>query len=86
MTERTSVFQLVISNRGAIRHVYDEVIDLNPLGLVQIERGSHVEPTTSGNWTADLSPVDGPQLGPFQKRSEALAAERAWLETYWLKS
>jgi hypothetical protein len=23
-------------------------------------------------------------LGPFQRRSDALAAERAWLEAHWL--
>jgi hypothetical protein len=32
----------------------------------------------------DLSPVSGPTLGPFQNRSEALAAERSWLLTNWL--
>ena len=28
---------------------------------------------------ADLSPVDGPTLGPFRSRDEAIAAEVAWL-------
>lgn len=28
---------------------------------------------------ADLSPVGGPLLGPYQRRSEALAAEVQWL-------
>ena len=35
-------------------------------------------------WLADLSPVNGPVLGPFDRRSEALAAELAWLEANWL--
>ena len=30
-------------------------------------------------WTADMSPVGGPILGPFSFRYEALKAERDWL-------
>ena len=30
------------------------------------------------------APVGGPVLGPFDRRSEALEAERAWLEAHWL--
>jgi hypothetical protein len=33
---------------------------------------------------ADMSPSSGPLLGPFDFRSEALAAEHSWLETNWL--
>ncbi|QDU59575.1 hypothetical protein Pan216_04050 [Planctomycetes bacterium Pan216] len=33
----------------------------------------------------DLSPVRGPILGPFASRSEALGAEREWLEKYLLE-
>jgi len=43
-----------------------------------------VEPDQQGRWWADLSPIRGPSLGPFTQRSEALAAEHAWLETNWL--
>jgi hypothetical protein len=43
-----------------------------------------VEPTLDGRWTADLAPVHGPVLGPFSSRSEALTAERHWLEAHWL--
>ena len=36
-------------------------------------------------WTADLSPCDGPVLGPFRTRAEALQAERQWLRVErWL--
>ena len=31
-----------------------------------------------------MKPVDGPVLGPFNMRSQALAAERRWLEKHWL--
>jgi hypothetical protein len=78
--------QLVVQSNGGIRCVYDEQLDLQTLGQVSIQRGSHVEPTADGQWTADLSPVQGPMLGPFALRTEALAAERQWLEQHWLIS
>ena len=76
--------QLVVHPDGSLKCVYDEAIDLHMLGHVSISRGSHVEPDTTGEWNADLSPVLGPMLGPFSKRSDALAAERAWLVANWL--
>ena len=78
--------QLIIDPRGTVRCVYDEAINLAALGKLLIARGSHVEPTSDGRWTADLSPVLGPALGPFFARSEALHAERLWLEANWLTS
>lgn len=74
--------QLVIDTAGTVRCIYGEELDLNQLGHVTIRRGSHVEPTESGEWVADLSPVNGPVLGPFSLRSQALAAEVAWLEQF----
>ena len=76
--------QLVIDAQGGIRCVYSETVDLARLGRMTIARGSHVEPDRNGQWHADLSPVSGPRLGPFDKRSEALAAEVRWLDTHWL--
>jgi len=76
--------QLVIEPSGAVRCIYSEAIDLTALGSPAISRASHVEPDQQGCWWADLAPVNGPPLGPFQNRSEALAAEQAWLETNWL--
>ena len=32
-----------------------------------------------GYWWAGMGPVDGPVLGPFRSRTEALGAERGWL-------
>ena len=72
--------QLVIMLGGAVRGVYSEQIDLAALGSPVIRRASYVEPTSDGQWTADLGLVDGPILGPFPRRSDALAAEQAWLE------
>jgi len=76
--------QLVIDPTGGVRCLYGEAIDLAALGRVAIRRGSHVEPTDDGQWLCDLSPVSGPVLGPFASRSQALAAEVAWLEAHWL--
>lgn len=75
---------LIITPSGMVRCIYDETIELLQLGAPEISRGSHVEPTTQGQWTADLSPVAGPLLGPFPQRSAALAAERDWLNAHWL--
>ena len=49
-----------------------------------ITRASHVEPDQQGRWLADLTPVAGPVLGPFERRSEALEAEQSWLAEHWL--
>ena len=76
--------KLVIDPSGAIRCLYAEAVDLAALGSLRVERASHVEPDAHGRWTADLSPVGGPLLGPFALRSEALAAEQQWLEQNWL--
>ena len=76
--------QLVVQPGGTVHCLYGEELDLPQLGSLAIVRGSHVEPDSSGQWTADLSPVHGPILGPFRSRSEALTAERQWLEAHWL--
>ena len=75
---------LVVSPAGAIAAIYSEAMDLAALGPLVIRRASHVEPDARGGWSADLSPVSGPVLGPFSTRSAALAAEVAWLGTHWL--
>jgi hypothetical protein len=78
--------QLLVLPDGQIRCLYAEAIDFAVLGQPTITRASHVEPDAKGQWWADLSPVAGPQLGPFTLRSEALAAEQSWLEAHWLNS
>lgn len=76
---------LIVTADGTGRAIYDEIIALEKLGALTITRASHVEAMSDGRWKADLSPVGGPILGPFFRRSEALAAEHAWLEHYWLR-
>ncbi len=78
--------KIIIAGDGTLRCLYDEALDLDQLGSLTIRRGSHVEPDEQGRWWADLAPVQGPRLGPFSRRSQALDAEREWLETHWLSS
>jgi hypothetical protein len=75
----SSEMELVVDAGGDVRCVYGEELDLRELGKLQITRASHVEPDRDGFWWADMAPVDGPVLGPFRSRTEALEAERGWL-------
>lgn len=74
----------VVRPNGAIRCLYDESIDLSTIGQLSIRRASHVEPDAKGQWFADLSPIQGPLLGPVPRRSDALTAERNWIEDHGL--
>ena len=78
--------ELIVAAGGTIRAIYAEEIDLCIFGHPVIVRASHVEPDEAGRWIADLRPVNGPILGPFDRRSDALAAEQSWLESNWLLS
>ncbi len=78
--------RLVIDVGGLVHGIYDETLDLAALGRLVVQRASHVEPNDDATWTAALSPIGGPQLGPFLRRSAALAAELAWLEQHWLEA
>ena len=68
---------LTITPTGTLRAVYTEALDLDQLGPATIRRASNVEPGPDG-WYATIT--DGPVLGPFPKRSEAIRAEVAWIE------
>jgi hypothetical protein len=68
---------VVVTPEGIVRTLYHEEWALAALGLLHIERASHVEPTPEGQWLAQI--IDGPVLGPFPTRSAALAAEVDWL-------
>ena len=78
--------QLIITPKGQVRCIYAEAIDLTTIGRMSISRGSFVEPNADGQWNVDLSPVQGPRLGPFTQRSAALQSEVDWLERHWLSS
>jgi hypothetical protein len=72
--------RLLIDPGGRVLCLYGEAIDLSALGALAIRRASRVEPDRNGQWWVDLSPVGGPALGPYRRRSAALAAEAAWVE------
>jgi hypothetical protein len=76
--------KLLVNPHGGICCIYDETIDLTSLGAITIKRASHVEPDEKGFWWADLAPLKGPMIGPFSLRSDALQAERTWIEEHWL--
>jgi hypothetical protein len=80
----TETAELIIEPCGNVRMIYSELIEPHALGDPTIERGSHVEPDQNGYWWADLSPVDGPKLGPYPNRSRAIEAEVSWLHEFWL--
>lgn len=71
--------EIFINEDGSLQFVHDD--DLAALfdsDESETKRASHVEPCRGG-WTADLTPVGGPVLGPFTTRKAALDAELAWL-------
>lgn len=81
---RSRPVSLIFGPGGEVSHVHDEAAPglYSPLGPVTaIRRASRVEPTTDmpPKWTADMAYSGGPVLGPFDTRTQALAAEAAWL-------
>ena len=71
--------QIVVRPDGVLTGIYNDAFDYSTFGRPRIRRASHVEPDESGQWSADLSPVNGPTFGPFDKRSEAIDAEMNFL-------
>lgn len=66
---------------GSIHFLYDDgLMPLMDEGEATVARASHVEPVVGGGWQADMAPVGGPVLGPFDTHAQALTAERKWLE------
>jgi hypothetical protein len=73
-----------IDRNGGVRAIYSDGFNWQALGKALIQRASHVEPDHLGLWYADLTLSDGPTLGPFARRIDAIAAEVAWLEKHRL--
>ena len=73
----------VIIKGGKIHFIYEDAMrPFLELGEATVKRVSHVEPVIIDGkvkWNADLSPVSGPVLGPFDSRDEALSKEVEWL-------
>lgn len=72
--------EILVAPNGTMRLIYDDALLAlaRTLGRMEVARASHVEPDGDG-WTADMAPVKGPKLGPFETRAEALLVEAAWL-------
>lgn len=71
---------IIVEPSGTVKLIYeDDLRGLLANGKSEIKRVSHVEPTIDGRWAADLSPVNGPTLGPYDTRKEALDSEVAYL-------
>ena len=71
--------QLVIKPTGVLIGIYDDSFDYGAFGRPQIRLASRVEPDGDGRWFADMTLSDGPILGPFDKRYEAIDAELEFL-------
>lgn len=80
INQHKSISIRIDAKTGVITAIYDDalanfIVDNNS----SVKRASNVEPVPGG-WSADLSPVNGPTLGPFTLRADALAAEIEWLK------
>ena len=73
-----------IDLNGGIRAIYSDGFNWQALGKPLIQRASQVEPDHLGLWWADLGLSNGPKIGPFARRIDAIAAEIAWLEKHRL--
>ena len=87
--ERAERSELIfyISSEGSMRFIYTDEFKHLLDGSISssIKRVSHVEPVSGElKWTADMSPINGPVLGPFDTRTEALEAEVDWLNKNYL--
>ena len=75
--------EIFINGDGTVQFLYyDELKPLLNIGEAQVTRASHVDPemTVDGlKWFADLAPVKGPKLGPFDTRDIAIEHEIDWL-------
>jgi hypothetical protein len=79
--------KLIRVGGGRVTMIYsDDDAQLLAQGRCSVTRASHVEPAEGGGWTADMTPVGGPILGPFTLRSEALDKEVLWLNENVLQS
>ncbi len=84
MNPREQPCELLIMPDGSIRFLYDDAFaPLLPLGDAALFRASRIEPIGTA-WFADLALVNGPMLGPFSLRADALHAEQEWLTAQYL--
>lgn len=77
---RQKRIELVFNRKSRCLHgIYcDDLVELIAETEGTVERASHVEPE-AGGWVADLAPVGGPRLGPYDLRVTAVQEEVQWL-------
>jgi hypothetical protein len=75
-----------IAPNGKMTFIHDDQFKgLLSQGKATITRASHVEPGDPAKgqdplkWYADMAPSNGPILGPFETRQEALDQETTWI-------
>ncbi len=74
---------IVIESNGMLKHIYSDDFKIPHLGGGKIERASNVEPVHSGSESGWLVKIkEGPYLGPYARRDEALQREIDWLEAH----
>jgi len=79
------VSDVIVAPDGTVRFIYDDDLAsmLQDVGALSVARASHVEPLSDrGGWTADMHPVGGCILGPFETRGQALSEEIDWLRAH----
>jgi hypothetical protein len=80
--------RVVLIKGGRIHFIYDDAMrPLMDQGKTEVRRASYVEPINTPvgvKWQADMSPVGGPVLGPFDLRQQALDREIEWLNEHSL--
>lgn len=83
--------EVVIQSDGSVVMIHDDDLFrlLSGVFVLDTRRAAHVEPTASGRWGVDVGPVTGradQTVGVFERRDEALSAERAWLTDFLRES
>lgn len=80
--------QIKISPAGKVTQIYEDDDPYQFVGQTTIRRASRVEPTEDGKWEADMSLLGDEhkdvKLGPFDFRTQAIAAEIAYINKHHL--
>jgi len=87
---------VIVNPNGTLRFLVSDRTEqaFSEASVLEIHRVSHVDvfedldpkaktkaaPGSPTSWYADMSPVNGPVLGPFRSRKRALQEERYYLE------
>jgi hypothetical protein len=73
--------KILVTQKGTLKFIHDDSLKIIlDQGTALVRRASHVEPSPDGKqWSADMTPVGGDVLGPFDTKKKALAAEIKWL-------